>query len=186
MSDQAEKDDDAPAASGDGRDPAAAAQTRPPLIIQAQYVKDLSFEAPGAPDIFGKLAQAKPDINVKVDVKATAIGENAFEAVLIIRADCTVGDATAFIIELSYGGVFAINVPQESVRPVLLIECPRILFPFARQIVSQTTLDGGFMPLMLAPIDFSALYRNQQSNAAAAATPATAPTANHAGDGPPN
>ena len=182
MSDQAEKDHAAPAAPGDGGETDAAQQARPPLIIQAQYVKDLSFEAPGAPDIFGKLAQSKPDINVKVDVKATAIGESTFEVVLNIRADCTVGDATAFITELSYGGVFAVNVPAESVRPVLLIECPRILFPFARQIISQTTLDGGFMPLMLEPIDFSALYRNQHSDAAAAATP----TAGDAGDGPPN
>jgi|APTNR8051073442_1049403.scaffolds.fasta_scaffold05687_3 preprotein translocase subunit SecB len=183
MSDQAETDHAAPAAPGDGSDPAAAQQARPPLIIQAQYVKDLSFEAPGAPDIFGKLAQSKPDINVKVDVKATAIGENIFETVLNIRADCTVSDATAFIAELSYGGVFAVNVPAESVRPVLLIECPRILFPFARQIISQTTLDGGFMPLMLAPIDFAALYRNQQSDSASAAAK---PIADGAGDGPPN
>jgi preprotein translocase subunit SecB len=130
-----------------------------PLTINSQYIKDLSFEVPGAPQIFGQIQNQTPDITINVNVQATPLGGNAYEVVLHARAECKASGATAFIAELSYGGVFTIHVPQEHLRPVLLIECPRILFPFARHILANTTREGGFLPLMLGPIDFVAMYQ---------------------------
>lgn len=153
--------------AGNGGSPAAdsaavndAAPT--PLVINAQYVKDLSFEVPGAPQVFAQLQQRAPDINIKVDVQARNLESNHFEVVLITHAECKLGDAVAFLLELTYGGVFTLNVDAEELRPTLLIECPRLLFPFARQIIAATTLNGGFLPLMLGPVDFAALYTRQQ------------------------
>lgn len=142
---------------GNGGD--TAAEQRPPLVINAQYVKDLSFEVPGAPAIFTQLQQRPPDISIKVDVQARPLDTDIYEVVLETRADCKSGEHVAFILELAYAGVFTLNVAPQDVRPVLLIECPRMLFPFARQILSSTTLNGGFLPLMLGPVDFAALYQ---------------------------
>ena len=139
------------------RQPGAEAQ--PPLLINAQYVKDLSFEVPAAPAVFAQIQQRPPEIAIKVDVQARNLEGSLFEVVLSIRADCTSAEVVAFILELAYGGVFTLNVPAEDVRPVLLIECPRILFPFARQILAMTTMNGGFLPLMLGPVDFAGLYQ---------------------------
>ena len=109
------------------------------------------------------MQQRQPEISIKVDVQGRNLEGPLFEVVLDIRADCKSGEAVAFILELSYGGVFTLNVPEQDIRPVLLIECPRILFPFARQILATTTLNGGFLPLMLGPVDFAALYQRQQA-----------------------
>jgi preprotein translocase subunit SecB len=139
-------------------------ESRPPLVINAQYVKDLSFEVPSAPGIFGQMQQRPPEIAIKVDVQARTLETNVYEVVLDIRADCKSADSVAFILELAYGGVFTLNVAPDDVRPVLLIECPRMLFPFARQILASTTLNGGFLPLMLGPVDFAALYQKHQQD----------------------
>lgn len=149
-----------------------AAPGQPPLTINSQYIKDLSFEVPGAPQIFGQLQNQTPDITINVNVQATPLGGNAYEVVLHARAECKAAEATAFIAELAYGGVFTLHVPQEHLRPVLLIECPRILFPFARHILANTTREGGFLPLMLGPIDFVAMY---QRHAAQQPQPAVSP-----------
>ncbi|MFO1129145.1 MAG: protein-export chaperone SecB [Rhodospirillales bacterium] len=137
----------------------------PPVVVNAQYVKDLSFEAPSAPQVFGQLQRQQPNISVKVDVQARALdaASHVYEVVLQIESECKAADMTAFVIELAYGGVFSLNVPEDSVRQVLLIECPRLLFPFARHVVATATLNGGFMPLMLGPIDFAALYQQQNA-----------------------
>jgi preprotein translocase subunit SecB len=139
--------------------------TPPPLVVNAQYVKDLSFEAPAAPQVFGQLQRQQPNISVKVDVQARGLdpANHVYEVVLQIESECKAGDMTAFVIELSYGGVFSLNVAEENLRQVLLIECPRLLFPFARHVVATATLNGGFMPLMLGPIDFANLYQQQHS-----------------------
>lgn len=153
----------------DGADAAnAGAGSGPPLIVNAQYIKDLSFEAPNTPAVFTQMQQAQPDISVNVDVQARPLEAPVYEVVLNVRADCKTGETQAFLVELSYGGVFTLNVPQGDVHPVLLIECPRLLFPFARQIVSTTTINGGFLPLMLGPIDFASLYQRQLRKADAA------------------
>lgn len=141
---------------------------QPPLVINGQYVKDLSFESPNSPGILGELQGAQPDVNVNVDTKAGKLegADNAYEVVLDIRAELKLGDKVGFMAELSYAGVFTVNVPEEHLGPVLLIECPRMLFPFARAILGDATRDGGFVPLMLQPIDFAALYQqNMQQQA---------------------
>ncbi|HSO43194.1 MAG TPA: protein-export chaperone SecB [Rhodospirillales bacterium] len=152
---------EAAAGKGDG------ASAQPPLIVNAQYIKDFSFEAPGTPQIFSQMQQTQPDISVNVDVQARALEAPVYEVVLNVRADCKVGETQAFLVELSYGGVFTLNVPPADVHPVLLIECPRLLFPFARQILATTTVNGGFLPLMLGPIDFASLYQRQAREAEA-------------------
>lgn len=146
-----------------------AATAAPPIQINAQYIKDLSFEAPSTPGIFSKMQQEAPDVTINVDVNAHPLQGNLFEVQLHIRANCDVGKENAFISELVYGGLFTLNVPQEHLQPMLLIECPRLLFPFARNIVADTTRDGGFPPLMMAPVDFVAMYQNQAAGAEKAA-----------------
>lgn len=168
MSDTPAVDSSQTQGGGNGAGPGpenGAAETRPPLVINAQYVKDLSFEVPNAPAIFGQMQQQQPEIGIKVDVQARNLEGPVFEVVLDIRADCKSAETVAFILELSYGGVFTLNVPEDDVRPTLLIESPRMLFPFARQILASTTLNGGFLPLMLGPVDFTALYQRQETEA---------------------
>lgn len=154
----------AAAASGDG------APEAPPIVINGQYTKDLSFEAPSTPEIFQILQEdgVQPDIKIKVDVKTTPVVDAMYEVTLDFKATCKAKDKVAFIVELVYGGVFTVNVPAEHLQPVLLIECPRLLFPFARNILADTTRDGGFPPLMLGPIDFVGMFERQVQEAQAA------------------
>ena len=129
------------------------------IQILAQYVKDLSFENPAAPM---SLQGTKPALEVSVDVQARGLGIDQYEVSIRIHADAKAATQTIFVCEVTYAGVFALkNISQENIQPVLLIECPRLLFPFARRVVADTTRDGGFMPLMLDPIDFLTLYRAQ-------------------------
>ena len=136
----------------------------PPIQINAQYIKDLSFEAPSTPGILSKMQHEAPDVNISVNVNAQNIQDDLFEVQIHIKATCNVSDETAFISELVYGGLFKINVPSEHLQAILLIECPRLLFPFARNIIADTTRDGGFPPLMIAPVDFVAMFQNQNGD----------------------
>jgi len=132
----------------------------PRLSILTQYIKDLSFENPHAPA--GAAQNARPEIQIGVEAKANQTGDGQYEVVIDIRVDAKSGDSSLFMLELSYGGLFALaNIPEESLQPLVLIECPRLLFPFARRIIADCTRDGGFPPLMLDPIDFVALYRRR-------------------------
>ncbi|NQV85358.1 MAG: protein-export chaperone SecB [Rhodospirillales bacterium] len=149
-------------------EPSNDAAPEQPIIINAQYTKDLSFEAPGAPGIFSKMQEEAPEINVNVNVGANPLQDNTFEVVLEIHAECKVGGEVAFLLELEYAGVFTVNVPQEHVQPVLLIECPRLLFPFARNILADVSRDGGFPPLMLGPLDFAGMFQTRMLEAQAA------------------
>lgn len=155
------------------------AEQGPPVVINAQYVKDLSFEAPSVPQIFPQLQRQQPDISVKVDVQARILdaANHHYEVLLQVGAECKAGEENAFLLELTYGGVFTLNVRPEDVRPFLLIECPRLLFPFARHVVATATMNGGFLPLMLGPIDFATLYQRQSEddtgNGSAAEPPTT-------------
>ena len=145
-----------------------AQETRPQLGIQTQYVKDLSFENPSALERPPE-AERSPQITVNVQVEARRLNEQTFEVVLQITAQASHEEKPVFLVELSYAGVFNfIGIPENAMEPALLIECPRLLFPFARRIVADVTRDGGFPPLLLAPIDFLALYRNRQQQAAQA------------------
>jgi preprotein translocase subunit SecB len=138
-------------------------QPAPPLQLNIQYTRDLSFEVPGAPGIFLSLRE-QPRVDMNLDVQAQPVqGQppNMFEVSLRIRADAKIGDNSCFIAELVYCGVFTLNVPQEHVEPVLLVECPRLLFPFARNILADVTREGGFPPVLLQPIDFVALWQSR-------------------------
>lgn len=158
------------AASDDAVGVAPAAQpTAPQIGIQSQYVKDLSFENPGAPGSLVASADA-PDIQVNVEVQARPLQNESYEVSLHITASGKNGQTTLFMLDLTYGAVCrVVGVPKESLQPVLLVECPRMLFPFARRVLSDATRDGGFPPLMLNPIDFLSLYRQQQKNQTAPA-----------------
>ncbi|MCM2294405.1 protein-export chaperone SecB [Allorhizobium sp. BGMRC 0089] len=130
----------------------------PSLNILAQYIKDLSFENPGAP-LSLQARDRAPSINISVNVNANALSESDFDVVLSLNAEATDGDKTVFNVELVYGGVFRLaGFPQEHMLPLLFIECPRLLFPFARQIVADATRNGGFPPLMIDPIDFAQMF----------------------------
>ena len=135
-----------------------------PIEIHSQYVKDISFETPGPLGI--KHHDQQPEISLNVEVKANNAGqENSFEVELHISASAKNKEETMFILELAYAGIFTLHgIEKETIAPVLLIECPRILFPFARSIVANVTRDGGFPPLAIAPIDFAEIYRKQLSN----------------------
>jgi preprotein translocase subunit SecB len=132
----------------------------PRLSILTQYIKDLSFENPHAPAAIGQ--NARPEIQIGVEVQANQTGDGQYEVVIELRVDARAAETSLFVLELSYGGLFALaNIPEESLQPLILIECPRLLFPFARRIIADCTRDGGFPPLMLDPIDFVALYRRR-------------------------
>ena len=137
-----------------------------PLVLNMQYTKDLSFEVPGAPSIFATLRE-QPAIDLQLDVQARPIqeGENLFEVTLDIRADAKSQDQVCFLAELTYCGIFTINVEEADLEPVLLVECPRLLFPFARNILAEVTRDGGFPPVFLSPIDFVALWQSRRGQA---------------------
>ena len=130
----------------------------PSLNVLAQYTKDLSFENPRAPAVFQ--SNSTPKIEVNVDVQGRALNQNQYEVELSVaaRANRENGDAR-FVVEATYAGVFEIvNVPADQLEMIMMVECPRILFPFMRQIVSDATRNGNFPPLMLEPIDFMGIY----------------------------
>ena len=151
--------------------PQAQAQVQPSLSVLAQYIKDFSFENPNSPTSL-RPRDKSPEININVNVSANALTQNDFEVVLQIdarAADAGASDSKGIVFnaELSYAGIFRIqNVPQEALQPALLIECPRLLFPFARQIISDASRNGGFPPLMIDPIDFSRLFQQRMAEQA--------------------
>ena len=158
-----------------GAQPAAAAQPR--MQIMAQFIRDLSFEnavaQKGAPQ-----GEVQPEITVQVSLDARKRGSDTqFEVITKYRVTSTnKGDgATLFLAELDYGGVFQIEgVPQDQLHPFLMIECPRMLFPFVRRIISDVTRDGGFPPFNMDPVDFVALYRQELARRAQTAQAAPA------------
>jgi preprotein translocase subunit SecB len=136
---------------------------KPVLNVLAQYVKDLSFESPGAPKSLRSREKA-PGININVNVNANPLSEKEFDVNLTLAAKAVVDQDVLFNVELVYGGVFRIDgFPQEHMLPLLFIECPRLLFPFARQIVADATRNGGFPPLMLDPIDFAQMFQQKMA-----------------------
>lgn len=141
--------------------PAGGAPNQPQFRVLAQYVKDLSFENPNAPS---SLIQrpGKPDISVRVDINSRRLSGDQFETELRLQVEAKQDGQIQFIIDLAFAGLFFIQgVPVENLEPVLVIECPRLLFPFARRVISDASRDGGFMPLNIEPVDFAAIYRMQ-------------------------
>ena len=165
-----------------------AQQPAPQVSILAHFTRDLSFENVGV--MKGIPITDKPEVNVTVNIEGQSLGEDRYQIALKFNASAKNGDQTRFAVELDYGGVFQFkNVPQEHVHPMLFIECPRQLIPFARRVISDVTRDGGYPPLMVDNIDFAALYRQRieqlraQQGDGAAAEPAAVPPA---GDTPVN
>ncbi len=133
----------------------------PTLTALVQYVKDFSFENPNAPRVFGN-QQQNPQIQLQVNVGATQLGEADVETILTLEGKAEIGADTLFVFELSYAGVFRITgVPPEHMAPIVMVECPRLLFPFARQIVADAVRNGGFPPLYIDPVDFNALFQQR-------------------------
>jgi preprotein translocase subunit SecB len=148
------------------QNPAAPAEPQadapaPRLAIVAQYVKDVSFENPRMPGVLhGR--ETRPQIQVRVDVGSRPIADDRHEVELSVHIEAKTEEETDFVVELVYAGLFAAsNIPQQALSPVLMIEGPRLLFPFARRIVADLTRDGGLPPLMIDPIDFAALFRRR-------------------------
>jgi len=138
------------------------ADTAPAAGMISQYVKDLSFENPNAPAIFQQ--QNAPAIDVQFNIGSAQVGEEVHEVVLKIDVRAEVDGQIAFIVDLSYAGLFGFrNVPEDQIQPFMLAEAPRLLFPFARRVLADAIRDGGFPPLLLEPIDFGQLYLQQQA-----------------------
>ena len=144
-----------------GLDGTAGEANAPRIQIVAQYIKDLSFENPGAPSSITN----RPSIDLGVDLQAKRLEGPMFEVELKLRVNAkSAEDKPVFLLELVYAGLFQIvNIPDEVLQQVLLIEGPHLLFPYARRIISDAVRDGGMPPLMIEPIDFAALFRNKQA-----------------------
>ncbi|MGV8947909.1 MAG: protein-export chaperone SecB [Candidatus Paracaedibacter sp.] len=139
-----------------------------PITIHAQYIKDLSFENPTPVASFTNENNIQPNISVGIQAKAENLGGRNFEVILDIRIDATREKTPLFVTELSYAGIITLadSVDEADAGALLMIEAPRLLFPFARNILADVTRDGGFPPLMLVPVDFAALYEQQKNQEA--------------------
>lgn len=134
---------------------------QPQLNVMAQYIKDLSFENPNAPRSL-MAGNQQPQIGIQINVEGKPLTDTEFEVTLRLEAKAEIGGELMFGLELDFAGLFRFgNVPPESMNAIVLIECPRLLFPFAREIVASTVRNGGFPPLLLEPVDFAALYRQR-------------------------
>src|SRR3954447_3084411 len=134
--------------------------TQPQVSIFAQYVKDLSVENPSAPEVFSW--QVQPNLDVQFNLNVQGAGEGVHEVTLKFDISARSDNGVHFVIDLSYAGLFGIrNVPEDSLPPFLLIEAPRLLFPFARQVIAEAVANTGFPPLLLDPIDFASAYMAQ-------------------------
>jgi preprotein translocase subunit SecB len=133
---------------------------QPVFGIEKIYVKDLSLEAPNAPQIF--LQKEQPEVSIELQNKAAQIDQGVFEVVVTITVTSKVQDKTAFLVEVAQAGIFVIrNVPDENISAILAVTCPNILFPYAREAVSDLVTRAGFPPVLLNPINFEALYAQQ-------------------------
>lgn len=153
-----------PSTNATTQNPTAGQEIQAPLTVSAQYIKDFSFENPSPlANITGN--EERPNISIHIEAQAHPLAERSFEVSLRVKVDAKRKDAQVFLLDLEYAGAFSIGkeVPEEYLRPILMIECPRILFPFARNIVASATQDGGYPALLLTPVDFADLYQRQMA-----------------------
>ena len=144
-------------------DTSESASPNPRVGLLAQYLKDCSYENPGAPQSLANGLPA-PGIDVAMDVQVRPLGESRFEVALRTTATASRDTEVVFVAEVLFAGVFELfDVPEEKTQMVCLVECPRLLFPFARRVLCDLTRDGGMPPILLDPVDFEALYKRQQS-----------------------
>lgn len=155
-------DDNAAAPAGASGAPAAGAV--PSFNLVGQYIRDLSFENPGAPGT-NMSGGANPSFNVSINVSVKKQNDEHYAVELLLNAKAQRETNVLFNVELAYGGVFRLrNVPEAQLAPLLMVECPRLIFPFARQVLATTVQSGGFPPLMMEPVDFQALYLQNLRN----------------------
>ncbi len=130
---------------------------QPVFAIEKLYVKDLSVEVPNAPEIF--LEQEAPQVSVQLGTSGRAIGEGVYEVVLTVTVTTTLGEKTVFLVEVGQAGIFRIqNVPEEQLEPLVAVACPNVLFPYAREVISDAVTRAGFQPVLLQPVNFEAMY----------------------------
>lgn len=150
-------------------------QEAPSFAIEKLYVKDLSLEVPSAPEIY--LERESPEVNIQLQTAMKGLGDGAFEVTLTVTVTAKLAEKTVFLVEVGQAGIFRVkNVPEDNLEPILSIACPNILFPYAREVVSDSITRAGFAPVLLQPVNFEALYaaRAQQQQAAALATESVA------------
>jgi preprotein translocase subunit SecB len=163
-----------PGNGGPAQNPEAE-QKQVQLGVLAQYIKDFSFENPNAPRSLTP-SQTQPAINIQINVGAQQLAETDYEITLKLEGKADTAGTVLFAFDLTFAGVFRLqNVPQQTLQPLLMIECPRLLFPFAREIVATAVRNGGFPPLLLDPVDFVTLYQQRmaQMQPPQAAAPST-------------
>ena len=147
---------------------------QPVFGIEKVYVKDLSVEVPNAPEIF--LEREAPQVEIQLNTSGRGVGEGVFEVILTVTVTAKFGEKTVFLVEVGQAGIFRImNVPEDQIEPLIAVACPNILFPFARETVSDAVTRAGFSPIVLQPVNFEAMYmqRLQEQEAAAAPSEAT-------------
>ena len=150
-------------------------QEAPSFAIEKLYVKDLSLEVPSAPEIY--LERESPEVNIQLQTAMKGLGDGAFEVTLTVTVTAKLVEKTVFLVEVGQAGIFRVkNVPEDNLEPLLSIACPNILFPYARELVSDSITRAGFAPVLLQPVNFEALYaaRAQQQQAAAEASESVA------------
>ncbi|HZA01287.1 MAG TPA: protein-export chaperone SecB [Hyphomicrobiaceae bacterium] len=161
--------------TGNGGPSPGAQQNQAQLTVLGQYIKDFSFENPNAPRSLTP-SQTQPAINIQINVGAQQLAQTDFEVTLNLEGKAESSGTVLFAFDLTFAGVFRVqNVPAETLQPLVMIECPRLLFPFAREIVATSVRNGGFPPLLLDPVDFVALYQQRvaQTQSAQATTPSS-------------
>jgi preprotein translocase subunit SecB len=147
---------------GNGQTDALPPTDDPQMFVNIQYVKDLSFENPRAPQSLIQPA-TQPDVAINVDVKARNLNPETYEVVLTINVNANAQGEPVFLVELAYAAVVTVrNAPEPMLATLVLVETPRLIFPFARAVIASATRDGGFPPLLINPIDFAELLRHQQ------------------------
>ncbi|MDE2600119.1 MAG: protein-export chaperone SecB [Rhodocyclaceae bacterium] len=141
---------------------------QPIFNIEKTYVRDLSLEVPNAPHIF--MEGDTPEVEIQLQTQATPVGEGLFESVVGVTVTARIGEKTVFLVEVKQAGIFRIqHVPEQDLDPILAIACPNILFPFAREVVADAVNRAGFPPVLLAPVNFEAVYQQRLAEAQAAA-----------------
>lgn len=143
-------------------------ELQPSFNIEKTYVRDLSLEVPNAPHIF--MEGDAPEVEVQLMTQATPVGEGLFESVVGVTVTAKIGDKTVFLVEVKQAGIFRIqNVPEQDLDPILGVACPNILFPFVREVVADAVNRAGFPPVLLAPVNFEAVYQQRMAEAQARA-----------------
>ena len=147
---------------------------QPVFGIEKLYVKDLSLEVPNAPEVF--LEREAPQVQIQLNTGGRLVGDSVYEVVLTVTVTATLGEKTVFLVEVGQGGVFRIqNVPQEQIEPLIAVACPNILFPYAREVVSDAVTRAGFQPIVLQPVNFESMYlqrlQEQEQNQAPTEVP---------------